>query len=109
MSNETKDIILDDQAFEEAKNGLLQLAKDIKSLYNDLNEALKTLQTGFDTEAGRKYVSACRKDILTQMAAQFTVVREITVTLNNAKNKYSGVFTEYENLNNKLGQYKKGG
>ncbi|MBQ8298180.1 MAG: hypothetical protein IJX77_10410 [Ruminococcus sp.] len=99
------DIILDESAFSEAISGFADLSTELQNLRNDIEGLLAVLKTGFDTPAGRKFISSCEKNLLEPLDRQKLVLEHISGTLKEAKGSYSTVFTEYEELNAAINSY----
>ena len=96
----TKDILLDDDKFVAASEQLVTLSTDIEQLKKDISELLTELEVGFDTPAGKKFISSCKNGLLKPMDDQAAVVKHVSENLTMARNKYESVFTEYMQLNN---------
>lgn len=103
--NPSKDIILDDAAFEKAGQDFADLSTQLESLRTDIEALLTTLKSGFDTPAGRKFIQSCEENLLTPLDQQKIVLEHISSTLSQAKDQYAAVFTEYEKLNNNIRSY----
>ncbi|MCR4645636.1 MAG: hypothetical protein K5695_09550 [Oscillospiraceae bacterium] len=99
------DIVLDEAAFERAVNDLADLAVQLQNLRDDVEGLLNTLQSGFDTPAGRKFIGSCRNNLIQPLEQQKLVIEHISSTLNDVKGAYSPVFTEYESLNKQIQSY----
>lgn len=92
------DIVLNEEAFQTAAKGLEDLSKRIAKLRTTIEGDMNSLQTGFNTPAGRKFLKACNESIYQPIDKQKLVLEHISQTLNNAKDQYSTVFAEYEQL-----------
>lgn len=103
--NISKDIVLDESAFDKAINDFSDLAVQLQSLRTDIEELLGMLKGGFDTPAGRKFISSCENNLLEPLDRQKLVIEHIYSTLNEVKGSYSTVFTEYGNLNTAIQSY----
>lgn len=104
---ETDDILLDDAAFNKAISDFSDLAVQLQSLRDDVENLLEVLKSGFDTPAGRKFVNSCENNLLEPLDRQKLVIDHISSTLNDVKGEYSTVFTEYESLNSTIRSYQK--
>ncbi len=93
------DIILDEAAFQNAAQRLEELSIRLQNLDNDIEDMLTTLQKGFDTAAGRKFVESCRQNLNQPMKDQKLVLDHISQTLAEVRAKYAVVFSEYQALN----------
>ena len=100
--NPSKDIILDDAAFEKASKDLSELSVELDDLRKSIEDKLGVLKTGFDTPAGRKFIQSCEENLLTPIDQQKLALEHISSNLSQAKDKYAAVFSEYETLNNTL-------
>lgn len=98
----TKDILLDEEKFSTASQQLATLATDIKQLKKDISDLLSELERGFDTPAGKKFISSCKNGLLKPMDDQAAVVKHVSDNLTMARNKYESVFAEYMQLNNSI-------
>jgi DNA repair ATPase RecN len=105
MSSETKDIVLVEEAFEKASQNLDELAREVRSLHDDILKALGELQTGFDTPAGRKFIESSKNGLLEQLKKQETAVSNYSSKLSAARQKYATVFSDYNELNKTLSSY----
>lgn len=92
-------VVLDDEAFNTASTAFNELAASLQSLRNDVEEMLEALRTGFDTPAGRKFMSSCESNLIEPLEQQKLVIEHISSTLTMAKDKYSPIFDEYGQLN----------
>lgn len=100
----SKDILLDDDAFEKAAKDFIQLSKDMNSLKKDINRLLTELKQGFDTPAGKKFMESCESGLLKALEDQANVIEHVSNNLQGAKQSYQSVFAEYEKLNRMIGQ-----
>ncbi|MBQ3940414.1 MAG: hypothetical protein II723_04810 [Oscillospiraceae bacterium] len=100
-----QDIVLDDAAFEKASARFDELSAKVQALRADIEGMLQTLQSGFDTPAGRLFVTSCRNNLLEPLDQQKLVLDHISESLSDAKSEYASVFAEYENLNRVLRSY----
>lgn len=99
-----KDIVIDDEKFNNASREFANLSKDIKDLRKDINNMLEDLKKGFDTPAGRKFVAACEEYLLKPMDDQVHVIEHVSSNLSQAKNMYQSVFSDYKALNSLIGR-----
>lgn len=101
----SKDIVLDEAAFDKAINDFAELAGKLQSLRTDVEDLLGVLKGGFDTPAGRKFISSCESNLLEPLDRQKLVIEHISSTLTDVKGSYSTVFAEYANLNAAIKSY----
>ena len=94
-----KDIVLDEAAFQKAVDDFAALSKRLESLRKELDEMMKELKKGFDTPAGRKFISSCQTNLFQPMNDQKVVLDHISETLKESKVQYSSVFAKYEEMN----------
>ena len=99
------DIVLDDAAFDRASADFDALAAKVQALRSDIEGLLQTLQSGFDTPAGRLFVGSCRNNLIEPLDQQKLVIEHIAQTLRDAKGTYASVFSEYDQLNSVLRSY----
>lgn len=85
----SKDIVLDEAAFDKAINDFTDLAEELKGLRTDIEELLGVLKEGFDTPAGRKFINSCEKNLLEPLERQKLVIEHISSTLTDVKGSYS--------------------
>lgn len=98
----SKDIVLDQEAFEAAIASFKGLSADLQSLQEDISAQLDILTEGYNTNAGRKFVTTCRETILKILKEQTDIVNHVSENLQSAKNEYDQVFAAYNAMNNKL-------
>ncbi|MBQ5335576.1 MAG: hypothetical protein J6Z45_06480 [Oscillospiraceae bacterium] len=99
------DIVLDEAAFDRAAADFIELSGKVQALRADIEALLQTLQSGFDTPAGRLFVSSCKNNLLDPLDQQKLVIDHISETLRDAKATYASVFSEYDQLNTVLRSY----
>ena len=93
-----KDIVLDDNAFSTAANEFADLSSKLQALRNEVEEMINTLKVGFDTPAGRQFISSCEANLYEPLDAQKLVLDHISETLRNSMEAYESVFREYDSL-----------
>lgn len=98
----TKDILLDQDQFQSAANRFEQLSEDMTSLRQDIDKLLEELEKGFDTPAGRKFISSCKTSLLQPMDDMTAVIQHVSDNLSQARLKYESVFTEFQFVNNAI-------
>ena len=59
----SKDILLDDGAFETAAKEFIELSNDMNTLKTEINDLLTELKKGFDTPAGKKFMESCESGL----------------------------------------------
>ena len=101
-----EDIILDEEAFDEAILEFAELKRKLQVLRTQIQEMLDILKAGFDTPAGRKFLASCEKNLNQPLEAQAIVLEHIHNTLQESKKAYSTVFREYEALQAAINQRK---
>ncbi len=104
LYNLKHDLIIDEEAFDKAINELQELVSDIFVLGNEVEDMLDTLQEGFNTPAGRKFMNACRYYVSAPIQMQKIVISHICSSLTAAKNGYVSVFEEYRQLRNSIAE-----
>ena len=98
----TKNIILDEGAFENASSRLKTLSGDMQNLKTKIENLMSELRIGFDTPAGEKFFKLCGDSLVQPLDDQAHVIEHIAENLREARAKYSSVFTEYQTLNNAI-------
>ena len=93
-----EDIVLDEAAFDTAISDFDGLIRQLSSLRLEIEDMLDTLQKGFDTPAGVKFMKACYENLFKPLDAQKEVLNHIKETLSESRQKYETVFREYESL-----------
>ena len=93
-----KDIVLDEEAFDSAVKDFEELGTRLENLRKEIDQTLDTLQTGFDTPAGRKFVTSCRNNLIKPLEDQGAVLQHISKTLQQSRQEYASVFMEYAAL-----------
>jgi len=96
------DVILDEEAFETASNEFSKLLEDMNSLRSDIDTMLSELETGFNTTAGRKFISSCKDNLITPMEQQAATLEFAATALKKAKQEYEPIFDEYKTLNSDI-------
>lgn len=100
------DIVLDEEAFQKASDDFAALSTRLQNLDKEIEEMLTTLQKGFDTPAGRKFVDSCRKNLRQPMDDQRIVLEHISETLLEVRQMYAAVFSEYDAINTAIRSYR---
>ena len=98
----TGNIVLDQEAFQNAASRLNTLAEDMNSLQSQIQSLLDGLRTGFATPAGEKFFQACGTTLLEPMKRQSIVIKHVSQNLQKANDAYQSVFDEYKSLNNSI-------
>lgn len=106
MSKLRNNVVLDEEAFNEAIADFESLSKKIRKLDSDVVQMLEILKKGFDTPAGVKFINSCEENLEKPLEGQRRVVRHISSTLKEAKAEYKSVFNEYEALQTKINNTK---
>lgn len=96
------DIVLDQDAFQNAANRLDTLAGDMDALQSKIQGLLDDLRAGFATPAGDKFFQACGSTLLEPMKRQSAVIQHVSQNLRSANDAYKSVFEEYSNLNSSI-------
>ena len=99
-----KDIVLDEEAFDSAVKDFEDLGVRLENLRKEIDQTLETLQTGFDTPAGRKFITSCRNNLIKPLEDQGAVLQHISNTLQQSRQEYSTVFREYAALQTTIHQ-----
>lgn len=94
----SEDLILDEAAFDQAVADFAELGVQLSKLRQEIESMLTTLKVGFDTPAGRKFISSCEKNLFAPLDAQKLVLDHISETLSESRQAYESVFREYEAL-----------
>lgn len=98
----SKDILLDEEAFQKASTDYADLAQKMEELQTEISNLLDELEKGFDTPAGRKFIKSCRNGLLEPMRKQSIVISHVSTNLSQAQRQYQSVFKEYKALNNTI-------
>lgn len=96
------DIVIDEEKMEKAATELAKLSEDMSALEKKIDGMLEHLKIGFDTPAGRKFVSSCRKSLLQPMKDQALAINHVSENLKTARSQYQPVFKEYQQLNQSI-------
>lgn len=99
-----KDIVLDEAAFQTAISEFAGLSDQLQQLRNDVEDMLNSLKAGFDTPAGRKFISSCEQHLYKPLDDQKLVLDHISETLLESKQAYDSVFREFEELQSVINQ-----
>lgn len=94
-----QDIIIDQEAFAKAINEFEALSARLEKLRIKIEGMMDALEKGFDTPAGRKFLSSCTEHLFQPMKDQKVVLEHLAETLRDAQNEYAAVFTKYDELN----------
>ena len=86
------------------KKRLTGPCRSLRNLRDEIDRTLQTLQSGFDTPAGRKFVTSCRNNLIKSLENQRDVLKHISDTLQRSRQEYSAVFQEYESLQTTIRQ-----
>ena len=97
-----QDIILDEQAFTDARKQFEELGDELKDLRSEIETLLETLRQGYNTTAGRKFVKSCEKKLTDPLNDQAIVLQHISETLAQVQATYDPVFTAYTQMNDSL-------
>lgn len=98
MSGLTKTLILDEEAFDKGVQDFEELSQKITTLRQSIEDMLNTLESGFDTPAGHKFIDSCRNNLLDPIDKQQKVVDHISETLKECRKDYTSVFEDYREL-----------
>ena len=98
------DVILDEEAFDQASAEFTKLLEDMNALRSDIDTMLNDLETGFNTTAGRKFISSCKDNLITPMEQQAATLEFSATTLKKARQEYEPVFDGYKALNSEIEQ-----
>lgn len=93
-----KDILLNDEAFDKAVEDFKALSVSLQELRGKVESMMKTLETGFNTPAGRKFIRSCQDNLFQPLDDQKLVLEHICESLESVKDTYAPVFTEYDEL-----------
>jgi len=96
------DIIIDEEAFKAAVTDLDELIEKIERLKGKVNEMMSELERGLDTNAGRKFISACDNCLIDPIDKQQIVIEHIAQALDIGINKYRSIFDSYSQLQTAL-------
>lgn len=99
------DIVLDQEAFNKAISDFSTLSTRLEKLRADIEDILETLETGFDTPAGRKFINSCKSNLIKPMNDQKLVIDHIFEALTESQKAYESVFSEYQDLNSTIKSY----
>lgn len=94
-----KDILLNDEAFNNAASQLQTLAQNMSTLKSDIETLLSELESGWKTPAGEKFFAACGNTLIQPLNDQVNVINHVSSNLKTAKNSYQTVFDDYRQLN----------
>ncbi|SFC28789.1 hypothetical protein [Ruminococcus albus] len=98
MGELTKTLVLDEEAFDKGVEEFAELSTKISKLRKDIEDMLTTIESGFDTPAGHKFIDSCKNNLLEPLDKQEAVVKHISDTLKQCRQEYSSVFSEYNEL-----------
>lgn len=98
----TQNIVIDEEAFQTASVRMDRLISDIISLRSDIEDMLEDLATGFDSEAGRKFLAAVRGHLLTPLEQQQQTIEFTAGVLRQVISTYEPSFTKFQALNNSI-------
>lgn len=99
------DIVLDQEAFNKAISDFSALSTRLENLRADVEDILETLETGFDTPAGRKFIKSCKSNLVNPLNDQKLVIDHIYESLTESQKAYESVFSEYQDLNSTITSY----
>ena len=101
-----EDIVLDEEAFDNAISDFSTLSGKLQNLRTEIEEMISTLRVGFDTPAGAKFINSCEKNLFQPLDAQKVVLEHVSATLRESKQAYETVFREYEELQSTINKAK---
>ena len=101
----SKDIVIDDTAFETAAKDFEALGDRISALSVRIDDLLTALKAGFNTPAGATFIRSCENNLRQPIEDQKVVITHISETLRDVKQMYQSVFDEYRELNNMMQQH----
>lgn len=93
-----KDIILDQGEFKKAIDDYAALSASLSSLTAKVKGMISSLETGFNTPAGAKFINACAEHLIRPLQQQEEVIKHISQTLTEVDAVYKPVFTKYAEL-----------
>lgn len=97
-----KNILLDEDEFQEASRRFVALTEEMQSLQQTISSLLEELRKGFDTPAGRRFMNACERNLIYNLKDQADVIKHVSYNLRVARAEYASVFAEFEALNNTI-------
>jgi len=92
------DILLDESAFQTAASDFSALSTRLQNLRATIENMLNTLEEGFDTPAGTKFINSCKNNLLAPLNDQKLVITHISENLAIARQSYASVFSEYQQV-----------
>ena len=98
----TKDMVLDQEAFNQAVQRFNELSERMTTLQTKISDDLNNLRTGFDTPAGKKFFDVCGTKLLDPMRDQALIIQHVAENLKMAKTSYDSVFQEFSEVNNSI-------
>ncbi|MBQ1388931.1 MAG: hypothetical protein IIY78_04820 [Clostridia bacterium] len=98
-------VVIDYDAFNRAIDSFYDLSVRLNQLRSDIDDLLNQLKAGFDTPAGRKFMSSCENNLLTPLERQRSVIEHISNTLKDVETNYNPVFDEYRSLTSTINSY----
>ncbi len=92
------DLVINQEAFEEAKRKLKHQSERIEDLENNLKDSFDQLKMDWDTPAGAEFFQKFEEDLLKNLKSHALVVEHMSENLNSALNKYEEVFKAADDL-----------
>lgn len=96
------DVIIDEDAFNSAVREFSNLSFKLHTLRIAIENMLDDLKDGFDTPAGKKFISAYKDILIAPLEDQKRVIEHVSENLKYAKESYSSIFEEYSKLNDTI-------
>ncbi len=98
------DIVLNDNAFNEASQGMATLKSDAEALKAKLAQMYQDLTTALDTPAGKELELTAKDVLVKPIEDMILVIDHISATLTEiiGAGYYKDVFTRFEELNQSI-------
>ncbi|MEE0954237.1 MAG: WXG100 family type VII secretion target [Eubacterium sp.] len=106
MSIFSKDIVLDEGAFDTAVSDFEALGAQIQQLRNDVDGMMNDLRAGWKTPAGQKFISSCEYNLYRPLDDQKLVIDHIAKSLKESRQAYESVFSKYDELQKTISKAK---
>ena len=100
-----RDLVVDESALEKASQDFSDLTAKVQSLSTALQGGVDAMKPGYDTPAGRAFEKCCQTVLIAKLDEFRQELEDMAGKLSDAKSKYQPVFTQYEELNQKIGSY----
>lgn len=89
---------INDELFRKAKNQYVLSANDMKSLKNEIENAVNEIRNSWKSEAGKEFFDFFEEDWCSNMEDYINVLNHMAENMEIANNKYREIFNKANDL-----------